>query len=463
MLVEKIPVLLDHIKNNQKIIAHNAQLFDIMEGDLMSHLVSQIIKYAQTKSTQISVDRACPINILKKVISKLSKSYKSAPKRTTENPSDLEIIRSYEENGVDAHFNDANENFNTYKNSTIELFENPNVMAIQQRAIPSMQFLPYSDDEINPLNTTVMTKFMGQFKDERGNKRQKYWAYSDAEFVSFDDNGSLVPQDMFMNQGINPFDTIPFPYLTRSRYLLVPKSDTDVLQVVTLVALLLTDLNFASKFLSNPILYGVDVAQENFELSPNIFWNLKSDSEGRAPSIGVIKAEPNIEGQINLIKNQLGMWLESRNIRPGVIGRLDAENFASGISLMIGDMDTSEDIKIQQTYFKQYEVDFWKRLAKMHNVLAMSGRLADRRLFSNPETLVIDVEFESAKPFEGRKEKVERLRLEVDANFMSRKRAIVELNPGMNEDEIENLMKEIEEEKGQNFVEVREENGMAES
>jgi hypothetical protein len=442
-LVKKIPALLDHIEKNKKTISYNNELFNIMEGDLLTILVEHITKIAASKSTQIGVDRAAPINVLVKVVSKLAAVYREAPCRSTENPSDMDIIKTYEQNGINDTFQDNNTNYNTYKNSTNEIYYDPKIMQLRFRSVPSMQFLPYSDDEIDPLRMTELIKVMNPYIDNEGNELQKYHVYSDKEFISIDERGTIVKSDMELNKGQNVYGVIPFPYINKSRNLLIPKIDTDQLRMTILVALLITDINWASKFLSNPIMYGIDIDQDNFELSPNIFWNVKSDLNGNRPELGVLKAEPDIEGQLNLIKNQLGMWLETKNIKPGAIGKLTADNYSSGIAMMLSEMDTANEIRRQQKVYEKYEVGFWQTLAQIHNYLAQRGFIKDRRLFTDPTRLIVQTEFKEMKPFESHAEKLERVKKEVEAGLKSKRRAIKELNPKMSDDEVSELLEEI--------------------
>jgi hypothetical protein len=329
---------------------------------------------------------------------------------------------------------------------SLEIFEDRELRELRFRAVPSNQFLAYSDDLIDPMRITAIIKFMGEV-NVGGATRNKYWIYTKDYFIPMLDDGTVYAADLEGNDGINPYGVIPFQYASMSEYLLVPMPDRDTKQMSTLIPVLITDQNFGSLFLSMPILYAIDGSLENLPVSPNMFVNLQSNDDTKQAQLGVVKAEPDLEAQMNHVKNQLAMWLESRDIKPGTVGKLDGENFSSGISKIISEMETIENRKMQEEIFRDVERKFWKRLAVMHNELAKVGRIGNRQMFSDPENLDVLVEYQEDKILESRADKVLRLKIEKDAGFTSLRKAISELNPNLESDEISDLIKEIDEEK----------------
>ena len=440
--------IISYAQSQAEKIEYNNTIFEIMEGDLLKYVGETLSRQLSANNAVIAMERAAPINIWNKIVKKLSKLYVAGVKRTTENPADQELIEYYEKKGLNRHFGNLNENYNAFKWSSLEIFEDEEIKSLRFRAVPSNQFLAYSDDPVDPLRITAIIKFMGIHNDAMGVKRQKFWIYTADEFVATLDNAELVLEDMEANQGINPYGVIPFQYASMSEYILVPNPDLDTKQMTCLIPVLITDQNFGSLFLSLPIIYAVDAGLENLPVSPNMFVNLKSDSEdGKQAQIGVVKAEPNLEAQMNHVKNQLAMWLESKDIKPGTVGgNMTAENFSSGISKIISEMDTLENRKMQEEVFQDVETKFWKRLAVMHNELAKVGRLETRKVFSDPLALEVTVEYAEEQIIESRSDLVQRLKEERNAGFMSTKKAIQTLNPKMDEGVIEDLMQEIDDE-----------------
>ena len=449
MLTEKqVLALGEFVEQNRKFIEHNQILFDITEGDLLTYLTKTLEAQFTGDSAKIALERAIPINILKRIVSKLSKLYMTSPTRKTENPTNQELIDYYvKEQDVDTYFNDANENFNTYKNCVLELFEDKNLL--NTRAIPSNGFLPFTFNEVDKTSAEGIIKFLLM----PGGKK-KMWIHTDEEFLAVDDTGKIVREDMSENDGNNPFKVLPFAYMSRSRYLLIPKADSDLLRMTLVIPVLLTDLTFSSMFMSNPIVYTIDANVDNMKMGPNICWNMKSDEPDKKPEVGVVKPDPNLEAQLNMIKDILALWLQTKNIKATNIGSMSVENIASGIALLIQEMDTTEDRQAQTVYFKALEKDYWRKLAIMHNELVIAGRIKEKRLFSNPEELIVDVTYGSMKIIETKAEVVERVTKELAQGLTTKARAIKELNPVMSTEDIVTLMKEIDAEKPKLVIET---------
>ncbi len=441
-LKDKIPAILEHIEQSKTLTAHNKVLFNISEGDLLTYVKAALKDQLGPNSYEQVLGRIAPINILKKVVAKLSKLYSEGATRIPENANDDELLKDYEKSmDADNLWTNNNENFNTYKSLVAELYEDDG--ELKSRPIPGQQFLPYGDDPKNPLRMTVGIKFMGKYGDG-----ERFWLYSDDEFMSITNDGKIVKADMVENEGENPFGVIPFTYAVRSDYLLTPLADTDMLTMVVLIVILMADLNLAMKFLAHPQFYGIDVDTADLKREPSSFWDFKSDpATDKTPQVGVISPNLDLDSQARWIAQQLAMWLDSRNIRPGAIqGGVSAENVASGIALMIREMDTTEDRKAQVPFFVKAERDFWNKVSTMHNKLNEAGRLKESRKFTSDE-IDVTVEFPPMSVVEDRTAKVIRLKTETESGFKSKRTSIEELNPKWDEKQVDAELERIAEEK----------------
>lgn len=438
MLTDRqIVSLVEYVEDHKEFVNHNQVLFDITEGDLLTYLRRTLEAQFSGDSASIAMERAIPVNVLKRIITKLSKLYMDSPLRETENPNDQELIDYYvKEQGIDTFFNDANENFNTYKNCVLELYENEE--KLNTRAVPSNGFLPFTFNEVDPTVPEGIIKFI-----RTDDNKKKIWIYTDEEFIAVDEEGRISRVDENGEPITNPFGVLPFAYSSRSRYLLIPKPDTDLLKMTLNIPVLLTDLAFSSMFLSNPILYTIDANADNMKLSPNMYWNLKSEDPDHKPQVGVIKPEPDLDAQLSMIKDIMALWLQTKNIKATNIGSANVDSAASGIALLIQEMDTTEDRRSQARYFEVLEQDYWRKLATIHNQLASTGQITERRLFSDPANLKVNVTYGSMKVLETKSDIIKRLGEEINTGLTTKARAIRELNPGMEEKEIDELLEEI--------------------
>jgi len=245
---------------------------------------------------------------------------------------------------------------------------------------------------------------------------------------------------------VNPYGKIPFVYINRSKNFLVPKLDTDMKALSILLPVLLSDMAYCIKFQAFSVTWIIDGDAENLTQSPNAVWHLQSNEEGVTPSVGTIKPDADIDQVMNFIQSTLSFWLNTRGIRPGSIGTATADNFSSGISKMIDEMDTAEDRMKQVNYYTDAEKELWDLVMKhMHPYWTATGQIDNQAQFNPSAEVVID--FAEQLPAMQRGEIVDDLKSEVDAGFTSTRRAIQKLNPRMTDEEIDALIVEIEDEK----------------
>lgn len=447
--------LIDHMDNHKQLLAHNRKLFNIYEGDLLPLVKDSLSEHLSPQVFSQMVSRISPINVLIKIVDKLSKIYQQDPSRTVSqgNDTDMELLRFYERSfHINNMMNVSNESFNLYKNNLIQVYAHKGVP--QLRSIPSDRFMVYSEDDVDPLNPTHVVLIYGSEKDKYGKDKVIYHAYTDEEFLIFDSDGDIRRDKMALygnEDGINQIGKMPFVYINRSKSLLIPMADSDTLKMTVLIPVLLSDLNLAAMYQSFSILYGINVDDENLVMAPNAFWTFKSDGmTDSAPQVGSIKPETDIDSVLKLIEAQLAFWLQSKGIRPGAVGQVSAENMVSGISKMIDESDTTEDRKKQVGYYKVAENQLWDLVTNyMHPYFISSGLIDPMPLFS--PMAKIQTNFAQQTPLTNRKTAIEEITMEMDAGLLSRKEAIRRLDPHMTGDEIEERLAEVAEERSSMF------------
>jgi hypothetical protein len=453
-LRDDVPAILDYVQNQSQIITHNAELFDIYEGFLIDHVLKDLKKQLSPQTFDQIQHRVSPINVLRRVIDKLAKIYAEPPVRWIEIDSekDKDLFDWYQsELDVNTNFQIANEFFNLFKNTALEPFVKDGQPKL--RELPSDRFTVYSNDPVDPTCPTHFIKFMGKKKirNSSGNYeiRDIFFIYTDAEFLPVDSKGD-VQQDILNATGnplgLNPIGKIPFIYINRSRHAIVPPPDTDTLRMTKIFPVIMSDLNLAVMYQSFSILYGIDVDDDNLVMTPNAFWRFKSDvSSNSKPSIGSIKPQVDITQVIGFISAQLAFWLQSKNIRPGSVGQISNENFSSGVSKIVDDMDTYEERQKQIPYFRQAEKEFWDLLINyMHPYWVRENLVAEKRLFDPGQS--VDVEFPKQRPMQEKMSLINELEKQINLKLTTRRDAIMALNPNMSEVDVDEYQKQIEQE-----------------
>lgn len=448
---DMIQNLLEYTESHSDLLKHNHKLFNVYEGELLPLVRQSLQQHLSPQVFEQMLSRISPINVLIKIIDKLSKIYQQDPSRIVldGNDTDAELLRFYERSfRINNTMNVSNESFNLYKNNLLQLYAHQGVPRL--RSIPSDRFMVYSNDPVDPLHPTHVILIHGTEAQKNGTQKIIYHAYSDTEFVIFDSEAKIRRDLMaqFGNEdGVNEIRKMPFVYINRSKSLLVPKIDTDTLKMTVLIPVLLSDLNLAAMYQSFSVLYGINLEDEDLVMAPNAFWRFKSDgtSEG-TPEVGSIKPETDIDSVIKLIQTQLAFWLQSKGIRPGAVGSLDSETMASGISKMVDEMDTTEDRKKQVGYYDPAEDELWHLVTNyMHPYWIASGQIDPIPQFS--PSARIETNFAQQTPLMNRMQVIDEVVKEMDAGLLSKKQAIMRLDPHLTDTEIDARLAEISDER----------------
>jgi len=453
-LRQEVDGLLEYARSYEPYLAAHKEAYEIFEGDLLKFVMAELQKQFEKESMQSVQYRTAPINVLRKMVSKLSKIYSSEPMRSfsdgnTPTDSDLSLLEFYEESyKLDAKFSIANKYFNLFKSTFVEAFLDNGVPRL--RAIPSHRFLVKSNDPINPMKVTHLMKLMGT--DSEG--KNIWYIYTDKEFLPVNSDGEILKGVLVASgnpKGINPYGKINGVYINRSDSELMPRPDSDLLTMTKLIPVLFTDLNFAVMFQCFSVMYGIDVNFDNVRMSPNAFWSLKSDPKStKDPKVGILKPEADIDKVLNFILQQLTTWMSTRNIRAGSVGQISQDNALSGFSKAIDEMDTSEDRKEQVTFFEDAEEELFDlTMNYLHPVWRKDPSFENRLQFS--KGLKVCTEFPDQVEEEPDSVIIDNQIKLVDKKLTTRKRAVMEIHE-MTEKEAEEFLAEIDEESTMTIV-----------
>lgn len=426
-------------------LSHNKDLLNIYEGQLLPYIEQDLKAQLSYQSYQQSLHRIFPVNILTKVIDKLTNIYQTTVIREVVDgtPQDEELLDWYQETMcMNMQMQCANELYNLCKASLITpiIYEGKPYL----RVIQNDRFIVLGQDEAMPTRPTDIILLAGQ-KDGK----PKYWVYDDYGFyifvgeeIDYAEMAAVNNQEM-----VNPYGVLPFIYTPDSKYQIMPVQDTSMLKVVKAIPVILSDLNLAAMFQTFSILYGIDLSDENIKFAPNAFWQFKSDiASEKKPEIGQIKPQVDIDQVIRLVEAELSMWLGTKGIRPGSVGQLTANNFSSGISKVIDEMDTYEARQKQVVTFQKTEERLWNLILKqMHPLWVQNGEIENRTLFS--PNAKIKTTFAVQLSMQSRGQLVTDLQAEIAAGLITRRLAISKLNPEMGEEDVAELMAEIEQER----------------
>lgn len=453
-LKEDVPALLKAIQAQANTLGHNAELFDIYEGNLLPYVLQDLKRQLSPQSYDQIQHRVAPVNVLKRLIDKLSKIYCETPARTLaiDDAKDQDLFGIYlKMMDFNTKMQLGNEFFNLFKNVAFEPYVSNRKPAL--RVIPSDRFVVWSNDSVDPTRATHFAKLMGKqtVTDQYGKKKvvDIVYLYTAEEFLVITTKGDILAAEMAKManpNGINPIGKLPIVYSSRSMVNLIPAIDTDTLRMTKIFPVLLSDLNFSVMYQAFSIIYGIDVDDQDIAMSPNAFWRFKSDPSTQSkPEIGVIKPQVDIQQVVGFIMAQLAFWLQSRNIRPGSTGTVTPENFSSGVSKIVDEMDTYEERQKQVPFFRQTEHELWELLMHGYHPYWVREKLIDEtRLFAPSQS--VEAEFAEQKPMVRRMDTLGEIEKELTLRLTTRKNSIQRLNPDMSEQQVDEFIAEIDQE-----------------
>lgn len=425
---------------------------DIYENNLLDYVLKSLANQLSPKSYAMAIHRLVPINIFPRVVDKISNIYQQGVIRDIKDGDDSDeatlswLVGTMRINDT---MHNGNTLFNACKSTLLHPYVDKKTALPALRVIQNDRFIVLSEDPINPMRPTTVILLAGKRGD-----LDIYWVYTDTDFAVVLSDGTIDRAEMARlenPEGINPIGRLPFVYVNSSALRLCPYPDIDAIRMTEVIPVMLTDLNLAAMFQSFSILYGIDLSIEDMTYAPGAFWFLKSDSTGSElgketkPEIGTLKPEVDFQEVLNLIQSQLSMWLGTKGIRANGVGELTQQNFASGISKIIDEMDTLDIRQSQCATFSDAESELWDLILKDMLPYWISTQQIDFRGSFTPTASVI-TSFKLDIPGSTRAALIDEQIKEVNAKFTTRKRAIQSLNPVMTSEEVDDLMHEIDEE-----------------
>lgn len=454
-LKDELKLVSDQFHHLKSTLDLNHDLLEIHEGALLKFVERELEKELSARAFTDAKPRIPPINLERRVVDKLSTLYAKPPQRSLGDKSTDSDKKMWEwyagQMSIDVSGQNLNEYFNLHKGSAWEPYLD-NRFNPRLREIPKDRFFVMGLDPTNRLRVTHFVKVMGYStltKDGKDCQKCILYVYTDNEFTIIDEDGDKVA-DLISKlsgaaaEGKNEFGVIPFVYVNRSKTNINPSPDDDMYRMATLIPILLSDLNYAVKYQCFSMLWGVDVDLANLKFSPNAFINLKTDPNNPdlKPQLNLLKPEVDIAQVMSLVMDELALWLQSKNIRPGSVGSANKDSFQNGISKMIDEMDTTSDRKKQIPIFKDAEEELFYLVAyKLHPVWSRQPSFLEKVQFS--AGISYSVKFAEQISWQTRLETVQECKEEIDIGILSRETAMKRVNPDMTEEQIQEEMDRI--------------------
>jgi len=426
--------------NLDRFMMYNGAVRDIIERAIRK-------EFKKPETVEELIARLIPINIPSKIINKLANVYNETPIREVadENELDQELLEILEDRmDLNGRMKEANRYFKLFKANLSEL-------VVDDMGCPKIRNLPRHTYEVFSHSVTcpdIPDTFMKFLNFERDPSLQRYVWWTDNQHLITNGKGQIQrPEMVAMNnpEGINPLGVAPFIYTNSSTFSVNPIPDDDLLRMGIVIPLLLSDLAFATKYLSWAVVYTVG-AGGDIPFSPNSIIDLDFGPNGETPIINTVKPTVQINDTLGFIKALVSMLLTTKNLSvTSMSGALDSSNPASGVAKALDSAESQEDKKDQQAFFLKAEEQLWTKL-RDHLMPAWrkQRKLSPECNREFSKNLEVDVMYQEPKVIISEREQIELSKMKMDAGLTTKRRELQKLNPDMGEDSLDKLMLDIE-------------------
>jgi len=442
----------------QKAKLEEFQKFEFYNGHTRDIILAAIKRgYHKPETLEELKDRVFPLNIMRKIINKMSVVYEEAPIRyvSDENEADSDLLEIYEDAlNMNIAMKDADRMFELFKKSIGEIYLDESGTP-RLRILPAHTYFAFSHSAVSPEIPDNIWKIL-QWNQMA--EYQRYAIYTDKRFLIVNGKAEIQHAEMAAlgnPEGINPFEVLPFAYIVDSSTSTEPVPDDDLFSASVSIPILLTDLSFGVKFQIFSLIWTIGY-NGDVPSSPNSVLHLERGEDGKEPSINQLKPSVEVDSTLQLIRAMLGSLLSSRSLKTSTINTdITVGNAESGIAKAIDNVELNQRKKYKQSYFLNFEAQVWNKLA---NYMIPYWRQT-RQLNANynqefSTAFSVAVVLRDPKVMMTDKEQIELSKLKIENGFSTLRRELHAQYPDMNAQDIDLLLKEILEEKEVNKVQV---------
>lgn len=433
--------------------------------------------------------RLAPINVMKSIVDKKSIVYKRPPIRQSEEEKDNALVDAYvEKMGFDSVMAKANRYFNLYSNC--QLYTVPVFMG--EFRVPFTRVLPpflYSVDpnraDQTEMDALVLSNFtaqdegltdkqvteVGSIKSDKGfqgddqkidtnsasfggNSAMIWW--TDEQHFTTDKDGAIM-QDPFNPEMLNPIGIIPSVNLAKDRdNEFWAMQGEDLADLAIALQLGMSDLMSIAKMQGFSILTVTSPEQpQRLDIGLNkVVW-LKQQIDGPTPSVSYVQASSPISEYKDLLLDLLGLTLTTNQLSPSsVTGKDGAQSVTSGFQALIQNSDNLQQLEQDKPVLRDAEQDTWQVIAKWHNLLHDKNELPPdlRELGKFSDRFQVNVTYQDMKPIESEEQRLAQVEKLMSLGLATKMDALKKLHPEMSDEQIEEKLNQVEEEKQQNML-----------
>lgn len=462
--------------------------YDIYKDNTKKWVIEKLHQEGLKEQTISSMEnRASNISICKKIINKISRAYSFGVERRVENEtSQFQIDELYKKLDWNTNLKKTDRYLNLFKNNITGIVPVINreksidkpVYELSFKVLSPWQYdvIEYVDnkekacvyilsDYVERYNKSLpylirnnvygdgLDQSIADAPEDSGQRRREFIWWSNKYHFTTDDKGNIIqeksPQDF-----LNPIQKNPFVTVAEDQdgqYW--ARGGEDLVEGSVLINTLLTDM-FAIAYMQGwgqMVITGGESLPNKFEIGPHRALIVKYDKDqDPVPSVDIASANPPLDSWMRAIEQYVALILSTNNLAPSNISmRLDTNTFPSGIAMMIEQSQHTDNIQDKQEMYKQIERELFIIATSWVNYLTDFNGLDDKYLAIGKidPSLDVSIKFKSPRPIISEKEQLEILQLRKEMGIDSMLDIIKKDNPDMNEEQAQNKLKAILEEK----------------
>lgn len=292
--------------------------------------------------------------------------------------------------------------------------------------------------------------------DSNKGKRKVFVWWTKSYHFCTDENGAIV-ENLENPENKNPIEMLPFVNNAEDQdgqYWAI--GGDDLINGSILINKKITDMFFIAwmQGWGQWVVTGKNL-KDRIQIGPNnaIVLDYDPESGEPKPEVSVVSANPPLESWMRMIEQYTALLLTTNNLSPGnIAGKLDANTFPSGIAMMIEMSEATDDISDKQKSYKDIERNLWEIIKRWQNSLLASQELIEEfvEIGALPEDLNVSIKFNEIKPVISETEKLNGLKLRKELGLNTEIELLMLDNPDLSEDEAEQKLLKIKEQKLEN-------------
>lgn len=405
----------------------------------LSNWLDVVIAREYPKSNERVSERKTPTNYVETYVNKVSNTHAIEPTYFLKNKTESKVLNTKLTNAEWHKKMISSQNvLNAHCSLYVEPYTSASLDGPSVRIYRGSEFEAFNNPNSNEPNVPdSIIKYLGVFSDSKGK-------YALRESVDKDHIAGYKVRDGRLDEASlairdNPMKEIPGQYVQLSEFGLKGDPDVELLLLTKVYNTNLADLNFTFKYMNHPARIAKNMQlPEGEELDFNVDTIIEAKtrrSDGKDPTIETIFTEVDYESGFDFNqKNVISFFLargaklkiEQPSERPMSTGTVDMEMF-----------DLTAIWEKQKTLFGGFERKLLEKFIKYNNIF--KANFKDKAELSDE---MPKIEYADSRDFTAKTTRLDNASKEKALGITTKKKMIRDVNPDLNEEEVDELAAE---------------------